>query len=200
MIVADRTVRTVSTDYFLEIESHFARRRGTPFILSSKDWVLMQKWAGDGIPLPVVIEALDSVFDKREAKGKKVNSLSYCRHAVKELWDERRELQIGAETIAPEEAPGPRLDALASALGSYPEYAERVRGLIREQSVPRIEEALMDLEAELIDSLAAAAPQLRAEAEALGVGADEKVRARSTEAHLRRLVREHFAIPRLTLF
>jgi hypothetical protein len=45
----------------------------------------MKKWHEDGIPLPVVIEALDSVFEKQEAKGKKVNSLSYCKHAVKEL-------------------------------------------------------------------------------------------------------------------
>lgn len=190
----------MSSDYFLEIESHFARRRGTPFILSPKDWSVMKQWAVDGVPLPVVIEALDSVFDKQETKGKKVNSLYYCRHAIKELWDERRELQVGSETIAPEDAPGPRLDALALALESFPDYAQRVRELIREQSVPRIEEALMELESELVESLVADAPQLRAEAEALAAGADEKVRARSTEAHLRRIVREHFGIPRLTLF
>jgi hypothetical protein len=75
-----------------------------------------------------------------------------------------------------------------------------VRGLVREQSVPRIEEALMELETELVEALVATAPQLRDEAAALAVGADEKVRARSTDAHLRRLVREHFGIPRLTLF
>lgn len=200
MIVADRRVQPVSSDYFQEIEFHFARRRGTPFMVSTKDWALMKKWAEEGVPLPVVIEALDSVFDKQDAKGKKVNSLHYCRHAVKELWDERRELQIGSETVAPEEAPGPRLDALAEALGSYPDYADRVRGLVREQSVPRIEEALMTLETELIDLLAAQVTELRTEAEALAVGADEKVRARSTDAHLRRLVRDHFGIPRLTLF
>ncbi|MEO8380227.1 MAG: hypothetical protein ABI779_11240 [Acidobacteriota bacterium] len=190
----------MSSDYFLEIESHFARRRGTPFMVSPKDWALMKKWAEEGIPLPVVIEALDGIFDKQDAKGKKVNGLHFCRHAVKELWDERRELQIGSETIAPEESPAPRLDALAAALGAYPDFAEQVGTLIRERSVPRIEEALMELETRLIDQLAATAPQLRAEAEALAVGADEKVRARSTDAHLRRLVREHFGIPRLTLF
>lgn len=200
MIVADRRVRTVSADYFQEIEFHFARRRGTPFILNSKDWVLMKSWAEDGIPLAVVIEALDSVFDKRAEKGKSVSSLHYCRHAVKELWDERRELQIGSETISPEESPAPRLDALALALEAFPEFAGRIRGLIREQSVPRIEEALMALEAELIESLVARAPHLRTEAEALAAGADDKVRARSTDAHLRRLVREQFEIPRLTLF
>ena len=186
----------MSTDYFTEIEAHFARRRGTPFVVNPKDWALMKQWHQEGVPLPVVIEALDSVFDKQEAKGRKVNSLGYCRHAVKELWDERRELAIGAEGAVPEEDPAPRLEELAAALP--PEYAERVRVL--RGSVPQIEEQLMTLETALLDELLAQAPELRAEAEALVAGADEKTRARSLEAHLRRLARERFALPRLSLF
>lgn len=187
-------------DYFQEIEFHFITRRGTPFTLNGKDGQMIKEWHDAGIPLPIVIEAMDKVFDRFDAKDRKVNGLSFCKHAVKELWNERKELQVGSESIAPEESPAPRLDTLAAALGAYPEFAERLRGLIREQSVPRIEEALMALETELIDQLAATAPHLRTEAEALAVGADEKIRARSTDAHLRRLVREEFRIPRLTLF
>lgn len=196
MIVADRTVRTVSTDYFTEIEAHFARRRGTPFVLSAKDWALMQEWNAAGIPLPIVIEAIDSVFDKKEAKGQKVNGLRYCRHAVKELWDERRELQIGSEGSVPEEDPTSRLEELAAVLPAA--YADRVRAL--RGSVPHIEEQLMAIESELIEELLPSAPELRAEAEALVAGADEKTRARSLDAHVRRLVRERFEIPRLSLF
>ncbi len=196
MIVADRTVHTVSTDYFTEIEAHFARRRGTPFIVNPKDWALMKKWHEDGIPLPVVIEALDSVFDKQEAKGRKVNSLGYCKHAVKELWDERRELQIGAEGGVPEEDPSVRLEELAAALPVA--WGDRVRAL--KGSVPQIEEELMALESLLLEELLPSAPELRAEAEALVAGSDEKTRARSLEAHVRRLARERFGIPRLSLF
>jgi hypothetical protein len=191
----------VSADYFLEIESHFAQRRGTPFVLSAKDWVLMKKWAEDGIPLPVVIEALDSVFDKQEAKGKKVNSLSYCRHAVKEMWDERRALQVGAEGVSPEEDPGERLELLASALeaASAAAFATRVRDLAKLRSLPKIEEALMELEEELIGALTT--EELRAEAARIaGPALDEKVRARTIEANLRRVVREHHGLPRLTVF
>jgi hypothetical protein len=193
-------VRTVSADYFTEIEAHFARRRGTPFVLSAKDWALMQEWSAAEIPLPVVIEAIDSVFDKKEAKGQKVNGLRYCRHAVKELWDERRELQIGSESVTPEEDPFTRLETLAAALESTPAgaYADRVRAL--RGSVPHIEEQLMELETLLIEDLLPRAPELRAEAEALVAGADEKTRARSLDAHVRRLVRERFEIPRLSLF
>jgi hypothetical protein len=195
----------VSPEYFTEIESHFATRRGTPFILNAKDWALMKSWNDEGIPLPVVIEALDSVFDKNEAKGTKktINGLSYCKHAVKELWQERKELQIGAEGASPEENVEPLLESLAIRLEESAEaapFADRVRALAHERSVPRVEEQLMELEQELIDALLPLAEELRAEARALTSGADEKTRARTEEAHLRRLVREKFGIPRLTLF
>jgi len=191
----------VAGDYFLEIEAHFAQRRGTPFVLNAKDWILMKSWSEAGIPLPVVIEAIDSVFDKQEAKQRKVNGLAYCKHAVKELWNERRELLIGGQENSPEEEVVPRLAALADVLQPVaPEFAVRVRELVSEKSVPRIEERLMELEHELIESLLPQAEELRAEARALTSGADEKTRARTEEAHLRRLVRERFALPRLTLF
>lgn len=191
----------MSSDYFTEIESHFATRRGTPFILNARDWALMKSWSEEGIPLAVVIEAIDSVFDKQEAKGKKVNGLNYCRHAVKELWDERRELQVGGDAATPEAEVGPRLEALAAAIEALePSFGEKVRGLLGEKSVPRIEEKLIELEEELIEALVPRAPSLRDEAKSLAVGADEKTRARAESAHLRRLVREQFGLPRLTLF
>lgn len=184
------------TEYFTDIEAHFAQRRGTPFVLSAKDWALMKEWHDGGIPLPVVIEAIDAVFDKQQDKGRKVNGLRYCRHAVKELWDERRELQIGAAEAAPEENAEALLEELA---GAVPEaFRDRVRELASEKSVPRIEERLIELEQELLSSLATG--EIRAEARALAAGADEKTRARTEEATLRRLVREKFGLPRLTLF
>lgn len=191
----------MSGDYFLEIEAHFALRRGTPFVLNAKDWILMKSWSDEGIPLPVVIEAIDSCFDKQEAKSRKVNGLAYCKHAVKELWTERRELLIGGQEASPEEEVVPRLDALAAALEPVSaKFALRVRELVSEKSVPRIEERLMELEQELIESLLPSAAELREEARALTSGADEKTRARTEEAHLRRLVRERFSLPRLSLF
>jgi hypothetical protein len=191
----------VSADYFLEIESHFAARRGTPFIVNAKDWALMQKWSADGIPLPVVIEAIDSVFDKNEAKGarKVISSLSYCRHAVKELWQERKDLQVGAQDSVPEEDVLQRLEALAAEVERVaPAFGGRIRELSAEKSVPRVEERLLDLEEELVLSLVT--EELRAEAQALARGADEKTRVRTEQAHLRRLTRERYGLPRLTVF
>ena len=187
----------MSADYFNEIEAHFSFRRGTPFIVNPKDWALMQKWAGDGIPLPVVIEALDSVFDKAEANGKKVSSLSYCRHAVKEMWAERKALAVGSEDGAPEEDPSARLEELAAALEptAAAPFAARVRALASLRTLPKIEEALMAIEEDLIAALATA--ELREEASSLVKA--EKNRDRAVEAHVRRLVRERHGLPRLTV-
>lgn len=204
----------MSADYFLEIEAHFALRRGTPFVLNAKDWALMKSWADDGIPLPVVIEAIDTVFDNAAARNKTVSSLSYCRHAVRDLWKERRELHVGAHDQAPEENVEPLLAALADDLAAstapaevVADFAASIRALASERSVPRVEEKLIELEESLIgrvlDAIAPAELEsIRADvARALGTAKlDEKTRARTEEANRRRIVRDRFGLPRLTLF
>src|SRR5881275_1087144 len=104
--------------YFAEIESHFASKRGTPFVVNPKDWALMKEWHEAGVPLPVVIEAIDSVFEKAAERKKVVNSIHYCKHAVKELWDERRELTVGEGSSTPEESPAAMLETLAGELAA----------------------------------------------------------------------------------
>ena len=199
------------TEYFTDIEHHFATKRGTPFVLSAKDWHLMKRWHDDGIPLPVIIEAIDTVFEKNETSGRKkvISSLSYCKHAVKELWDERKELAVGEEAGTPEESPDAALEALAVELESNDvvrPFAARVRELERLKSVPRIESRLMDLEHEMItsivDSLIDRETLLAEVLRSLGDTSklDEKTRARTEEANLRRAVRERFGLPRLSLF
>ena len=198
--------------YFQEIEAHFALRRGTPFILNAKDWALMKKWYDDGVPLPVVIEAIDAVFEKNETSGRRkvISSLSYCRHSIKELWSDRQNLYVGAGEVTPEAGPEALLEALAAQLESSEvaaPFAARVRALASEKSVPKIEERLIDLERELVDAFIAADPStietIRADITlALGDTSkmDAKTRARTEEANLRRLIREKFGLPRLTLF
>lgn len=198
--------------YYQEIEAHFAVRRGTPFILNAKDWALMKKWYEEGVPLPVIIEAIDSVFEKNETSGRKkvISSLSYCRHAIKELWSDRQNLYVGAGEVTPEAGAEALLASLAEQLETSTvgaPFAARVRALASEKSIPKIEERLIDLERELVDAIIAADPAAIAAirediAAALGDTSklDAKTRARTEEANLRRLVREKFGLPRLTLF
>jgi len=172
----------------------------------------MKKWYDDGVPLPVVIEAIDTVFEKNEASGRKkvISSLSYCRHSIKELWQDRQNLYVGEGGVTPESGPEALLEALASQLETSEvaaPFAARVRALASEKSVPKIEERLIDLERELVDAFIAADPAaidaIRADiAVALGDTSkmDAKTRTRTEEANLRRLVREKFGLPRLTLF
>ena len=208
------TVSPLATDYFLEIESHFASRRGTPFILNAKDWALMKKWFDDGIPLSVVIEAIDSVFEKNESSGRRkvISSLSYCRHAVKETWQDRQDLYAGSGDSAPEENVGGLLEALAGdversvapgEIGGA--IATEIRALLREKSVPKIEERLIEVERDLMERILASVPPDERDAivrplTAIVADLDDKTRQRTYEANLRRAVREKFVLPRLTLF
>jgi hypothetical protein len=201
-------------DYFLEIESHFSSRRGTPFILNAKDWALMKKWFDDGIPLSVVIEAIDSVFEKNESSGRRkvISSLSYCRHAVKETWQDRQDLYAGSGDSAPEENVAGLLEALAAdversvapgEIGGA--IATEIRALLREKSVPKIEERLIEVERDLMERILASVPPDERDAivrplTAIVADLDDKTRQRTYEANLRRAVREKFVLPRLTLF
>jgi hypothetical protein len=207
------TDEALDETYFNEIEAHFVLRRGTPFpVIGSKDSELIKKWKAEGVPLPIVFEAIDSVFEKNETSGRKkrIFGLTYCRHAVSELWKDRQNLYVGAGEVTPEAGPEALLEALAVQLETSDvaaPFAARVRALASEKSVPRIEERLIDLERELVDAFIAADPAsieaIRADiAAALGDTSklNEKTRARTEEANLRRLVREKFGLPRLTLF
>ncbi|HEX7418741.1 MAG TPA: hypothetical protein VF505_02575 [Thermoanaerobaculia bacterium] len=208
------TVSLIASDYFLEIESHFSTRRGTPFILNAKDWALMKKWFDDGIPLSVVIEAIDSVFEKNESSGRRkvISSLSYCRHAVKETWQDRQDLYAGSGDSAPEENVGGLLEALAgdversAAPGEIGgAIATEIRALLREKSVPKIEERLIEVERDLMERILASVPPDERDAivkplTAIVADLDDKTRQRTYEANLRRAVREKFVLPRLTLF
>jgi hypothetical protein len=208
------TVSPVANDYFLEIEAHFAARRQSPFILNAKDWALMKKWFDDGIPLSVVIEAIDSVFEKNESSGRRkvISSLSYCRHAVKEVWQDRQDLYAGSGDSAPEENVGGLLEALAAdversvAPGEIAgTIATEIRALLREKSVPKIEERLIEVERDLMERILSSVPLDERDAivkpiTAIIADLDDKTRQRTYEANLRRAVREKFVLPRLTLF
>jgi hypothetical protein len=210
-------------DYFLEIEARFAERRGTPFIFSGKDYALLKEWETEGIPLAIVLEAIDSCFEKRVKSGRKgtISSLSYCRHAVKELWGERKEMQVGSGEAIPELDSSVQLESLATALKAAAAEvveaafapllmrgAEAVLALAGRHSVPEIEELLVKLEGQLVDELMAALPEPqrqdllgRVDAELKGYSIpSEDVRRKTREANLRRAVRRLAAIPRLSLF
>ena len=207
-------------EFFLEIESHFARVRETTFLFSAKDWALMKGWHDQGIPLAIVIEAIDTAFAKRREAGRKrtISSLSYCRHAVEELWNERKDLYVGKGDAVPEEQPSNAVAILArelrdSGASLRPELQELMERAAREvesaaakRSVPMIEQELLDIEGRLLDDITTRLSESeRGEldqqvAQQLRGLADDAAGRRTRAANVKRLLRSRFNIPRLTLF
>jgi hypothetical protein len=209
--------------YFTEIEALFAFRRGTPFVLSGKDWALMKSWHEAGIPLAIVLEAIDTAFDARERSGRRspISSLSYCRHAVVDLWEERRQQLVGGKESVPELDPAGHVRQLAETLQGIAEttsgdmavaLTEAARALAalaeKGRSAPAIEERLIEIENRMIEALLDAFPDARRREMLSSIDAElarydipaEEVRTKTREANLRRLVRRELRIPRLSLF
>src|SRR6188508_783078 len=83
--------------YYAAAEAAFIRRRGTPFLLSPRDFALLKEWRALGVPLEAIEAGIDEAFSRREERSAvgRVNSLSYCRDAVLEAWERRMETSRG---------------------------------------------------------------------------------------------------------
>ena len=86
-------------NYFTEVEEEFVRRRGKPLLISPMDWALVESWKSAGIPLHLVLRAINEAFDAYDArpnKFRKVNSVFYCQQAVESAFAEYRQTRVGA--------------------------------------------------------------------------------------------------------
>lgn len=84
---ADTTPEDNSFAYFTEIEECYRRCRGTPVLISTLDWALIESWREAGVPLAAVLQGIERAFEKyakRPRRFSKVNSLAYCSQAVLE--------------------------------------------------------------------------------------------------------------------
>lgn len=85
-------------NYFTEIEDTFIRRRGKNLFVSPLDWALIETWQDRGIPLHIVIRAIESVFDvydKQPAGTRSIKSLFYCREEIEVQYAEWMRSQAG---------------------------------------------------------------------------------------------------------
>ncbi|MBV9241280.1 MAG: hypothetical protein JO314_04655 [Acidobacteria bacterium] len=86
-------------NYFTEIEDTFVRRRGKHLFLSPLDWALMDGWKERGIPLHIVIRAIESVFDvydRQPAGTRTIKSLFYCREEIEAQYLEWVNSRVGS--------------------------------------------------------------------------------------------------------
>jgi len=94
-------------NYFTEVEEEFVRRRGKQMLISPLDWALVESWKDAGIPLHIVLRAINEAFDAYDARAqkfRKVNSVFYCQQAVETAFAEYRLAQVGGgQTPEPSE-------------------------------------------------------------------------------------------------
>jgi hypothetical protein len=72
-------------NYFTEIEECYRRCRGTPSLLSTLDWALIESWKDGGIPLEAVLNGVERTFEKyhrRTHRFRRINGLAYCTQEV----------------------------------------------------------------------------------------------------------------------
>ncbi|MDM7921452.1 MAG: hypothetical protein QUS14_04050 [Pyrinomonadaceae bacterium] len=84
-------------NYFTEIEETFVRRRGRNLLLSPIDWAMIEGWQERGIPLHIVLRAIEGVFDNFEKNPgpRTIKSLMFCREEVEAQFAEWLTSQVG---------------------------------------------------------------------------------------------------------
>jgi len=146
-------------NYFTEIEDTFVRRRGKHLLLSPLDWALIETWRERGIPLNIVIRAIEQVFDnfEKNPRPRSIKGLMFCREEVEAQYEEWLKGQAGKDISAQtaEESASPdeiksHLGGLIAALrrNNNPVFAEDI-----ERAVARLGELLENLPSshEIID-------------------------------------------------
>jgi len=83
-------------NYFTEIERFYQSKRASFTLLSTLDWVLIENWKEQGVPLEVVLKGIDRAFSRAK---RRINSLAYCVKAVEEVCEERKQLQVEAPDL-----------------------------------------------------------------------------------------------------
>ena len=89
-------------NYFTEIEDTFVRRRGKHLLLSPIDWAMIEGWQERGIPLHIVLRAVESVFDvfDKNPGPRTIKGLLYCREEVEAQYQEWLGAQVGRSNEA----------------------------------------------------------------------------------------------------
>ncbi len=210
--------------YYAAAETAFIRRRGTPFLLSPRDFALLKEWRALGVALEAVEAGIDEAFARRQERSAvgRVNSLSYCRDAVLEAWERRAETSRGRGGAAATDGLDAEasLEALAGSLealaGARPDLAAPLASARRSlakleasgKTPEEIEASLARLDRRLARELSEALPEAeRGEIDAgvarllAGAGGrmDPVTLEKTSRALTRRAVRERLGLPRLSL-
>lgn len=133
-------------NYFTEIEDTFIRRRGRNLFLSPIDWALIESWQDRGIPMHIVIRAIESVFDvfdQQPVGTRTIKSLFYCREEVESQFIEWQRSQVGGHNETAEATGEFNIDAIKAHIDAS---IEKLRAVELENIREDIERAVSRLE------------------------------------------------------
>ena len=155
-------------NYFTEIENFYQTKRETFTLVSSLDWVLIENWKEQGIPLEIVLKGIDRAFSHAK---RRINSLAYCVRAIDEVLHEQKEARIERPDLPeiPLEETRNYLERIAGRTASlsdtFPEFGPRIGSIadaVRTIDVANFreaEQALAALEERLIAILKVASDE-----------------------------------------
>lgn len=143
-------------NYFTEIEETFVRRRGKHLLLSPIDWAMIEGWQERGIPLHVVLRAIESVFDAfdKNPGPRTIKSLLYCREEVEAQYAEWLSSQIGGHSGGePRDVPAVSRADVENHLQSAIEQLRSGEDTRLKEDLERAAARLEELKANLTDDL-----------------------------------------------
>ena len=201
--------------YFLTIEKCFLGLRKKAALLTAADWQEAQNWHRQGIPVELIQDVMEKLFERQRAKnGRTISGLRYFRAAVDAAWEEMVALKAGgrAETAMPLPISS-RLANLAACLPASLPQRERwttaLSGSASAGEPNEVEAALRALDAELLAALGSGLAE--AERQALARQVDQalaRLRDRlpadelaiASDRLAEQLLRRRFDVPVLSLF
>jgi hypothetical protein len=210
-------------NYYAAAEAAFIRRRGTPFLLSPRDFALLREWRALGVPIEAIEQGIDAAFSRREERSAigRVNSLTYCRDAVLEAWARRAEISVGrGDRSGKEPEVQPALEGLSQSVRNVgerrPDLATTLEPILASlerlgrsgKTAEDTETSLARLDRRLARDLLDSLPEperkrLEAEVEEslarAGLRMDAETAKRTVSALTRRKLRETLDLPRLSL-
>jgi len=218
MIDHDETDEHAQEGYFGDVETYFVERRGSPLFITPAEWFLVSKWEEQGIPIDVVKDGIDRVFERPQAAAK-LRKLGYCRQTVEAAFRRFREVTLGGGEnrglVEDRFDAAAHLSRLASKLSDLsslavaPVLAARVEALGDSgDTLQRIEDALTAIDDELVESAEDALDENDRDALLADAGASlasyrdrmpDKVYQSALRSAYRRRLRDKAKLPRLSL-
>lgn len=212
-------------DYYADVESYFVGRRGSPLFITPSEWDLVWRWEQLGIPLAVVREGIDRVFERPRTLSRP-RRLGYCRQTVEAAFRRHREASLGGRAGGEiEEGAGARshLAAISARLRDLAaEWSEKGREYARflEQAAEAVRSLEGEGEGEVERELSTLDKALFAESESVATDRDreemrreaelslesyrermpEKVYRAALESGYRRRLRRKLGLPTLSLY